>query len=221
VVLATFQAVLIIAIQAAIAYDNTDELKSLLGTPFGDIDQGAERFNRMRWENIAFCGFQLWFCAMAFDAVCIIIRISFRWCSCVSVNLGTSTPFPRSEMIVSEIPQQKVQLLTKVYTFKVINQNIAEVLAIFVFNLICAILGALEILDDQLWIGRLAQENLDVTILTNAEKIEIVLAVILPIFALIFALPSYKITKQLGWTRYKKIGGDLAIDSRFFRYRWF
>jgi len=96
---------------------------------------------------------------------------------------------------------------------KVVNQNIAEVIAIFVMNLICAILGALEIVDNNLWINRLSP-FIDVSILKTAGNIEIVLAVILPVFALAFALPSYKLTKQLGWTRYKKIGADLAIDSK-------
>jgi hypothetical protein len=96
---------------------------------------------------------------------------------------------------------------------KVVNQNIAEVIAIFVMNLICAILGALEIVDNDRWINRLSP-FIDVSILKTAGKIEIVLAVILPVFALAFALPSYKLTKQLGWTRYKKIGADLAIDSK-------
>ncbi|CAO3694853.1 unnamed protein product [Umbelopsis ramanniana] len=124
----------------------------------------------MRWENIAFCGFQIWFCAMAYDSV--------------------------------------------------VNQNIAEVIAIFAMNLICAILGALEIVDNDRWINRLSP-FIDVSILKTAGKIEIVLAVILPVFALAFALPSYKLTKQLGWTRYKKIGADLAIDKMYRVYQQF
>lgn len=99
-----------------------------------------------------------------------------------------------------------------------VNQNVAEVLAIFILNFICAVLGALEILDNNLWIDKL-QQNLDVSILRTAGKIEIVLAVVLIVFALAFALPSYKLTKQLGWTRYKKIGADLAIDSKCFSKR--
>ncbi|GAB5593629.1 hypothetical protein Unana1_08529 [Umbelopsis nana] len=130
----------------------------------------AERFDRMRWENIAFCGFQLWFCAMAYDSV--------------------------------------------------VNQNIAEVLAIFILNFICAILGALEILDNNQWINRL-KGSVDVSTLRLTGKIEIALAAVLVLFAIAFALPSYKLTKQLGWTRYKKIGADLAIDKIFRVYQQF
>jgi hypothetical protein len=98
-------------------------------------------------------------------------------------------------------------------TLKVINQNIAEVLAIFAMNFICAVLGSLEIMDNDRWINRLSP-YINVALLKTAGKIEIVLAVLLPVFAIAFALPSYKLTKQLGWTRYKKIGADLAIDSK-------
>jgi hypothetical protein len=88
-------------------------------------------------------------------------------------------------------------------------------------NLICAILGALEIVDNDRWINTLSP-YIDVSILKTAGKIEIVLAVVLPVFAVAFALPSYKLTKQLGWTRYKKIGADLAIDSKhiFIFFGW-
>ncbi|KAG2183454.1 hypothetical protein INT43_006460 [Umbelopsis isabellina] len=164
VFLATFQAIVIIAIQAAIAYENTTESNQLKDSAVAGIPDAGERFDRMRWENIAFCGFQVWFCVMAYDSV--------------------------------------------------VNQNVAEAVAIFAFNLICAVLGALEILDNNLWIKRL-QTSVDVSVLKTAEKIEIVLAVILPLLALIFALPTYKLVKQLGWTRYKKIGADLSIDRMF------
>jgi hypothetical protein len=160
--MATFQAIVVIAIQAAIAYENTTESKNLANSSIADSSDGAERFDRMRWENIAFIGFQVWFSAMALDGIA--------------------------------------------------NQNVAEVLAIFAFNLICGVLGALEILDNHLWITRL-QKSMDVSVLKVAEKIEIALAVILPLLAVVFALPTYKIVKQLGWTRYKKIGADLSIDS--------
>ncbi|KAM3578879.1 hypothetical protein VKS41_008672 [Umbelopsis sp. WA50703] len=164
VFMATFQAIVVIAIQAAIAYENTTESKNLANSSIADSSDGAERFDRMRWENIAFIGFQVWFSAMALDGIA--------------------------------------------------NQNVAEVLAIFAFNLICGVLGALEILDNHLWITRL-QKSMDVSVLKVAEKIEIALAVILPLLAVVFALPTYKIVKQLGWTRYKKIGADLSIDKMF------
>ena len=83
-----------------------------------------------------------------------------------------------------------------------------------VWIFICAILGALEILDNNQWINRL-KGSVDVSTLRLTGKIEIALAAVLVLFAIAFALPSYKLTKQLGWTRYKKIGADLAIDSAY------
>ncbi|KAH8549191.1 hypothetical protein BGW37DRAFT_124133 [Umbelopsis sp. PMI_123] len=172
--LATLQAIIIVGIQAAIAYENTSESKRIMVSNvdqlLGDNGDAYERFDRMRWENIAFCGFQIWFCAMAYDSV--------------------------------------------------INQNIAEVLAIFAMNFICAVLGSLEIMDNDRWINRLSP-YINVALLKTAGKIEIVLAVLLPVFAIAFALPSYKLTKQLGWTRYKKIGADLAIDKMYRVYQQF
>jgi len=33
------------------------------------LDLAALRFRNIKWENMAFCGFQVWFLGMAFDAV--------------------------------------------------------------------------------------------------------------------------------------------------------
>ncbi|KAI9285140.1 hypothetical protein BC943DRAFT_324574 [Umbelopsis sp. AD052] len=174
ILLATLQAIIVVGIQAAIAYENSTEAKRIMmsnvDSLLDDHGDANERFDRMRWENVAFCGYQIWFCAMAYDSV--------------------------------------------------VNQNIAEVIAIFSMNLICAILGALEIVDNDRWINTLSP-FIDVSILKTAGKIEIVLAVVLPLFAVAFALPSYKLTKQLGWTRYKKIGADLAIDKMYRVYQQF
>ncbi|KAG2185511.1 hypothetical protein INT44_002304, partial [Umbelopsis vinacea] len=197
ILLATLQAIIIVGIQAAIAYENSTEAKRIMmsnvDSLLDDHGDANERFDRMRWENVAFCGYQIWFCAMAYDSVRLIDMILFLMSQSIDLFLSLT---------------------------KVVNQNIAEVIAIFSMNLICAILGALEIVDNDRWINTLSP-FIDVSILKTAGKIEIVLAVVLPLFAVAFALPSYKLTKQLGWTRYKKIGADLAIDKMYRVYQQF
>lgn len=80
------QGIIIIAIQAAIASQNTSQGNSLpsesqssglFGTNsssnnaqlYDDIDSARDRLDRIKWENVAFIGFQIWFVGMAFDAV--------------------------------------------------------------------------------------------------------------------------------------------------------
>jgi hypothetical protein len=75
------QAIIIVGIQAAIAYENTSESKRIMVSNvdqlLGDNGDAYERFDRMRWENIAFCGFQIWFCAMAYDSVSLLLDAFF------------------------------------------------------------------------------------------------------------------------------------------------
>jgi hypothetical protein len=79
--MATCQCLIIIALQATICYLNTSEARLLPATTTGSAltansTQGdwipvraADRLGRIKWENIAFIGFQVWFLGMAFDAV--------------------------------------------------------------------------------------------------------------------------------------------------------
>ncbi|CAO3694100.1 unnamed protein product [Umbelopsis ramanniana] len=73
---ACLQAIVIIVLQVAILLQNTQEAQELPdASSFGStasssdvLDEAAIRFRNIKWENLAFCGFQLWFLGMAFDA---------------------------------------------------------------------------------------------------------------------------------------------------------
>lgn len=88
--MATCQCIIVIALQAVICYLNTYEAK-LLPQPTTTSaltanstqddwipQRAADRLGRIKWENIAFMGFQIWFLGMAFDAVkCFYIFSSY------------------------------------------------------------------------------------------------------------------------------------------------
>lgn len=72
---------MVIALQASICYLNTYQAH-LLPEPTTDSAmtasstkddwipvRAADRLGRIKWENIAFIGFQVWFLGMALDAV--------------------------------------------------------------------------------------------------------------------------------------------------------
>ncbi|KAG2181162.1 hypothetical protein INT43_008744, partial [Umbelopsis isabellina] len=76
---ACLQAIVIITLQVAILLQNSAEaaeLPSVDSPTFGSsaansnniLVQAALRFHNIKWENLAFCAFQLWFLGMAFDA---------------------------------------------------------------------------------------------------------------------------------------------------------
>jgi hypothetical protein len=85
--LATLQAIIVVGIQAAIAYENSTESKKIIVSNVDQLlqDDGYanERFDRMRWENIAFCGYQIWFCAMAYDSVRLFDTLVLMLCVCI------------------------------------------------------------------------------------------------------------------------------------------
>lgn len=90
-----------------------------------------------------------------------------------------------------------------------------------VLNVICAVLGGLEVNDGKQWLGRLnnvkaTTQDLDfsTTPLQIAFYIEIAMTAVLATFALLFAYASYTLVKELGWVIYKKIGPDVAIESK-------
>jgi TRAP-type C4-dicarboxylate transport system permease small subunit len=94
-----------------------------------------------------------------------------------------------------------------------VYQNTAEILVLAVLNCLCAILGALEVVDGVKWLTLLQQTQYSVLPLTIAEKIEIALAVMILAFAIIMSYLSYEMSKQFGWNIYKKIGADVRIQS--------
>jgi predicted transcriptional regulator of viral defense system len=83
-----------------------------------------------------------------------------------------------------------------------------------VLNCLCAILGALEIVDGVKWLNLLEETHYSIIPLATAEKIEIALAVIILAFAIVMAYLSYEMSKQFGWNIYKKIGADVRIQSK-------
>lgn len=77
---ACLQGITIIILQAVIAYYNTAQVSkgleadvmeqySLSDEEDFDITSAVDRLRRIKWENIAFIGFQCWFVGMSFDAV--------------------------------------------------------------------------------------------------------------------------------------------------------
>ncbi|KAI9247181.1 hypothetical protein BDA99DRAFT_543027 [Phascolomyces articulosus] len=193
VTLAVVQAVLIIAIQSAIASQNTAQantLPNVASADFGggtisstvdanaDVQHAEDRLNRIKWENVAFIGFQVWFCAMVFDAT--------------------------------------------------VYQNAPEVIALAVLNVICAVLGGLEVLDGQKWLGRLSDYNIkysylniDTHYLQVAYYLQITLTVLLVLFALSFVYVSYMVVREFGWVIYKKIGPDVGIQRMYRIFQFF
>lgn len=94
-------------------------------------------------------------------------------------------------------------------------QNTAEILALAILNVACAVLGALQVVDGVKWLDRLLETSYPTDPLAMAEKIEISLSVVLLSFAIVMSFLSYQMSKQFGWNIYKKIGADVQIQSRF------
>lgn len=164
--MAIIQGIIIIALEAVIATQNTSQAnvtKSSADTS-QDVFDAIERLNRIKWENIAFIGFQVWTICMVLDAT--------------------------------------------------VQQNAAEVCVLGVFYVLCAILGGLQILDSKRWMGNLLSDNISIFPLRIALTVEIVLTVLLALFAITFSFVSYKIMSEFGWAIYKKIGADVAIQSK-------
>lgn len=168
IALALLQGIMIIALQSAIASQNTAQASNidLITSPSYShsinnhttevntaIHAALSRLNRIKWENIAFIGFQVWFVGMAFDAT--------------------------------------------------IYQNAAEIIVLAILNGICAILGGLQVMDGQRWLDRLDLLNtnydltIDVTPLQTAFYIEIVLTVVIILYALVFAMSLIWLSRSL------------------------
>jgi hypothetical protein len=83
--MAFFQCIIIIGLQAAICTQNTLQANLLpeydtnvLSSTTTSTDtipiRAKDRLGRIKWENIAFMGFQAWFFGMAVDAVSYSIK---------------------------------------------------------------------------------------------------------------------------------------------------
>ncbi|CAO3652547.1 unnamed protein product [Cunninghamella echinulata] len=168
VCIAIIQGIIIIALEAVIASQNA--LQANEARNRYEVN-AFERLNRIKWENVAFIGFQVWTICMVLDAT--------------------------------------------------VQQNAAEVFVLGVFYILCAILGGLQISDSERWIGRLVFDSISVSPLRVALTVEIVLTVLLAIFAISFSFVSYKIMAEFGWVIYKKIGADIAIQKMYVIFQYF
>ncbi|KAI8364137.1 uncharacterized protein BYT42DRAFT_591027 [Radiomyces spectabilis] len=180
---AILQCIFIVCLQIAICSQNTlqadllphPESGSVLtstSTSADDIPiRAADRLGRIKWENIAFIGFQVWFLGMVLDAT--------------------------------------------------IYQNTAEILALAILNALCAILGALQVVDGVKWLNLLSTTIYSTLPLSIAEKIEIALCVIILLFACAMGYLSYEMSRQFGWNIYKKIGADIQIQRMYRIFQFF
>lgn len=175
---ATLQAFIIVVLQALICSQNTLQA-SLLPEPASSSvllsnitsddmipERAAYRLGRIKWENIAFMSFQVWFLGMVFDAT--------------------------------------------------VYQNTAEILALAILNGICAILGAMQVVDGVKWLQLLNETSYSTVPLQTAMRLEIALSVVILLFACVMAYLSYGMSRQFGWNIYKKIGADVQMQSKFF-----
>ncbi|KAI7864337.1 hypothetical protein BDF14DRAFT_1835325 [Spinellus fusiger] len=177
---ATCQCIIIIILQALICYQNTLQVSVLpaantTNKQLSDIEliasNAADRLSRIKWENISFIGFQLWFLGMALDAT--------------------------------------------------VYQNTAEILALAIINVLCAVLGALEVVDGFKWMSLLSRTPYTTLALSVAEKIEIALSVVILLFACAMCYLSYEMSRQFGWNIYKKIGADIQIQRMYRMFQFF
>ncbi|ORX59441.1 hypothetical protein DM01DRAFT_1317515 [Hesseltinella vesiculosa] len=102
-----------------------------------------------------------------------------------------------------------------------VYQNTAEILALANINIICAILGALEVVDGNIWISKLANTKFDLSYLLTASQLEVCLAVVILFYACILAYLSYQMSRQFGWNIYKKIGADIQIQKMYRIFQFF
>ncbi|RCH78127.1 hypothetical protein CU098_004883, partial [Rhizopus stolonifer] len=182
ITMALLQCLFIVTLQAFICYENTIQANllpsfdtSVLSSTTTGSDtipaRARDRLGRIKWENIAFMGFQAWFFGIAVDAT--------------------------------------------------VYQNTAEILILAVLNGLCAILGALEIVDGNKWLTLLKKTDYSTAPLAIAEKIEIALSATILLFAIIMGYLSFAMSKQFGWNIYKKIGADVRIQKMYRTFQFF
>jgi hypothetical protein len=82
-------------------------------------------------------------------------------------------------------------------------------------------LGALEVVDGNKWLTKLADTHYSIEPLNIAEKLEICLSVVILIFACVMAYLSYQMSRQFGWNIYKKLGAQLSIQSKCSLQMWY
>ncbi|KAI9319479.1 hypothetical protein BX666DRAFT_1926425 [Dichotomocladium elegans] len=102
-----------------------------------------------------------------------------------------------------------------------IYQNTAEILALAILNGLCALLGALQVVDGIKWMRELSKTKYETTPLNTAMRLEIALCVIILLFACAMAYLSYGMSRQFGWKIYKKIGADVQVQRMYRMFQFF
>ncbi|KAI9314321.1 hypothetical protein BX666DRAFT_1862999 [Dichotomocladium elegans] len=97
-----------------------------------------------------------------------------------------------------------------------VHQNAAEIITLAIANILCPIIGGLQVMDARKWLRRLGESSnatYDMSNLRIALYLEIALTVCSTIFPVLFLYVSYYVVKDIGWVIYKKIGPDLRVQS--------
>lgn len=186
--MAIIQGLIIIALEAVIATQNSSQAKETQNQ--SGLANALERLTRIKWENVAFIGFQIWAIFMVLDAVRNEQDLFFFF------------------------------FISQGFVCQTIQQNAAEVCVLAILYVLCAILGGLQIMDSQRWMAVLKYATtISLTPLRTALTVEIVLTVLLGLFSLSFGFMSYKMTGEFGWMIYKKIGADQAVKRKWGKFK--
>ncbi|RUP41524.1 hypothetical protein BC936DRAFT_138298 [Jimgerdemannia flammicorona] len=98
----------------------------------------------------------------------------------------------------------------------VLDQNVVEIVAIAIINALCTVAAVIQISDNAKWIGMFGSSpRVSYNDLLTAQKVEIALTVMIILFAVVFAYLSYRLSGELMWKVFKKLGAD---DKRRFGF---
>ncbi|KAI9321770.1 hypothetical protein BX666DRAFT_2023862 [Dichotomocladium elegans] len=192
IALALMQGIMIIAIQSAIASQNTTQannisaimepghtstLSNLSRVASSAVALALSRLNRIKWENVAFIGFQVWFVGMAFDAT---IYQNAAEVIVLAILNGICAILGGLEVMDGKRWLNRIQNLS--------DEN---------------------------------HLNINVHPLQVAVYLEIALTVLQVLYAIIFAYLSFRVVKEFGWVIYKKIGPDVLIQKMYRIFQFF
>ncbi|RUS22076.1 hypothetical protein BC937DRAFT_90488 [Endogone sp. FLAS-F59071] len=91
----------------------------------------------------------------------------------------------------------------------VIEQNVVEIIAIAIINALCTVAAAIQISDNSKWISMFgSSDRVNYGDLVIAHKVEIALTVMVVLFAIVFGYLSYRLSGELMWKIFKKLGAD-------------
>ncbi|KAI9276863.1 hypothetical protein BDA99DRAFT_430266, partial [Phascolomyces articulosus] len=112
-----------------------------------------------------------------------------------------------------------------------VYQNMPEVMALAVIDLICAILGCVQIVQSKKTAGMIEAVEPEMTTGTIDDPsvfhlkivfyLAIVVTVLLGLFSFTFIYLSYMVLREVGWKIYKKIGADMRIQRLYTVFQLF